>query len=68
MFKAVLIEKDDRGYRAKLTELPEDRLPEGDVTVDGKTLSGGDAAAVSGGTELELIGAKPAQVLLFDLN
>ena len=43
-------------------------VAEGDVTLDGKKLSGGDAAAVSGGAELELVGAKPAQVLLFDLN
>ena len=50
MFKAVLIEKDDRGYRAKLTELPEDRLPEGDVTVDVEysTLNYKDGLAITG--------------------
>jgi len=34
VFKAALIEKDDRGYRASITKLPEDRLPDGDVMVD----------------------------------
>ena len=43
-------------------------IAEGEVAIDGKKLSGGDAAAVNGGAELELVGAKPAQVLLFDLN
>ena len=33
MFKAILIEKDDAGYRAGLTDMDDDRLPEGDVTV-----------------------------------
>lgn len=33
MFKAILIEKDDAGYRAGLTEMDDARLPEGDVTV-----------------------------------
>ena len=33
MFKAVLIEKDDAGYRATLTDVDDARLPEGDVTV-----------------------------------
>ena len=32
MFKAILIEKDEAGYRAGLTELDEAALPEGDVT------------------------------------
>jgi redox-sensitive bicupin YhaK (pirin superfamily) len=43
-------------------------LAEGEVTVNGKRLSGGDAAAVSGETSLELEAAKPSQALLFDLN
>ena len=33
MFKAIVIEKDESGYRAGLTEVDEGRLPEGDVTV-----------------------------------
>jgi redox-sensitive bicupin YhaK (pirin superfamily) len=40
----------------------------GEVNLNGKVLSGGDAAAVSEETALELCATKPAQVLLFDLN
>lgn len=43
-------------------------VAEGDVTVNGKNLSGGDAAAINGEETIELSAAKPAQVLLFDLN
>jgi len=43
-------------------------VAEGEVRLNGKTLGGGDAAAVSGETVLELSATKPAQVLLFDLN
>jgi redox-sensitive bicupin YhaK (pirin superfamily) len=43
-------------------------VAEGEVNINGETLSGGDAAAVSGKTSLELAAAKPSQVLLFDLN
>ena len=43
-------------------------IAEGEVTLNGKTLSGGDAAATSGGETLEIVAAKPAQLLLFDLN
>jgi redox-sensitive bicupin YhaK (pirin superfamily) len=43
-------------------------VAEGEVTLNGKKLSGGDAAAVSEESQLELTGAKPAQILLFDLN
>jgi acrylyl-CoA reductase (NADPH) len=32
-FRALLLEKDDRGFRCGLTELSEDRLPAGDVRV-----------------------------------
>jgi len=50
MFKAILIEKDDAGYRAGVTELAEDRLPAGDVTVrvDYSTLNYKDALAITG--------------------
>jgi acrylyl-CoA reductase (NADPH) len=34
LFRAVLVEKDERGYRAEVAELPESRLPDGDVLVD----------------------------------
>jgi len=43
-------------------------VAEGEVTVNGQKLAGGDAAAVSQETALEIAAAKPSQVLLFDLN
>jgi hypothetical protein len=43
-------------------------VAEGEVTLNGQTLHGGDAAAASPGASLELAADKPAQVLLFDLN
>jgi redox-sensitive bicupin YhaK (pirin superfamily) len=43
-------------------------VAEGDVTVNGKKLTGGDAVAISGEDKIELTADKPAQVLLFDLN
>ena len=43
-------------------------VAEGEVTVNGKTLTGGDAAAVDHETKLQLAAGKPSQVLLFDLN
>ena len=50
MFKAVLIEKDERGYRADVVELPESRLPDGDVLVDVEfsTLNYKDGLAITG--------------------
>ncbi|WP_458527035.1 acrylyl-CoA reductase (NADPH) [Onishia taeanensis] len=50
MFKAILIEKDDAGYRAGLTELDDARLPEGEVTVrvEYSTLNYKDALAITG--------------------
>ncbi|WP_027535091.1 MDR family oxidoreductase [Bradyrhizobium sp. WSM3983] len=50
MLKAVLIEKDEQGYQAKVTELPESRLPEGDVLVDVEysTLNYKDGLAITG--------------------
>ena len=50
MFKAVLIEKDDAGYRAGLRELDDVALPEGDVTVrvDYSTLNYKDGLAITG--------------------
>jgi redox-sensitive bicupin YhaK (pirin superfamily) len=43
-------------------------VAEGEVSLNGKKLSGGDAAAVNEESTLELSATKPAQVLLFDLN
>jgi len=50
MFKAILIEKDDAGYRAGLTELDDAQLPEGEVTVrvEYSTLNYKDALAITG--------------------
>ena len=33
MFKGILIEKDDAGYRAAIQDIDEAQLPDGDVTV-----------------------------------
>src|ERR1044071_91018 len=43
-------------------------VAEGEVSLNGKKLEGGDAAAVSEESSLDLKAAKPSQVLLFDLN
>lgn len=50
MFKALLIEKDDAGYRTTLTTVDESRLPPGDVTVrvDYSTLNYKDGLAITG--------------------
>ncbi|WP_332670413.1 acrylyl-CoA reductase (NADPH) [Aromatoleum sp.] len=50
MFKAVLIEKDDAGYRATLADVDDARLPEGDVTVHiaYSTLNYKDGLAITG--------------------
>ncbi len=43
-------------------------VAEGEVTVSGTKLSGGDAVAVSEEKSLNITASKPSQVLLFDLN
>jgi redox-sensitive bicupin YhaK (pirin superfamily) len=43
-------------------------VAEGEVSLNGTNLQGGDAAAISEESALELSAKKPAQVLLFDLN
>jgi redox-sensitive bicupin YhaK (pirin superfamily) len=43
-------------------------VAEGEVVLNGKTLAGGDAAAISSEAKLELTANKPSQVLLFDMN
>jgi acrylyl-CoA reductase (NADPH) len=50
MFKGILIEKDEAGYRASLQDLDERRLPDGDVTVrvSHSTLNYKDALAITG--------------------
>jgi acrylyl-CoA reductase (NADPH) len=50
MFKAILVKKDDQGYRAELAELDEASLPEGDVKVKVlySTLNYKDGLAITG--------------------
>jgi quercetin 2,3-dioxygenase len=43
-------------------------IAEGEVKLNGKTLLGGDAVAIDNESAIELVGVKPSQVLLFDLN
>jgi len=43
-------------------------VAEGEISLNGKRLQGGDAAAVSDDGALELAASKASQVLLFDLN
>ena len=48
--KAILVNKDDDGYRAEVTEVPESDLPEGEVSiaVDYSTLNYKDSLAITG--------------------
>ena len=50
MFKGILIEKDESGYRAAIKEIDEPRLPEGNVTVrvSHSTLNYKDGLAITG--------------------
>jgi acrylyl-CoA reductase (NADPH) len=50
MFKAIIIEKDEAGYRANLKDVDESQLPEGDVTVrvSHSTLNYKDGLAITG--------------------
>ena len=50
MFKSVLIEKDDQGYRAGVKEIDDSYLPEGDVVVEvsHSTINYKDALAITG--------------------
>ncbi len=50
MFKGILIEKDEQGYRAALQDIDDAALPEGDVTVRVacSTLNYKDALAITG--------------------
>jgi len=49
MFRAILLEKDDAGFRAGLTDLDETRLPDADVrvAVEASTLNYKDALALT---------------------
>ena len=50
MFKAILVNKDEQGYRAELTEVDEASLPEGEVKVKVQysTLNYKDGLAITG--------------------
>ncbi|UZJ58173.1 oxidoreductase [Pseudomonas sp. KU26590] len=50
MFKGILINKDDNGYRAEVTNLDDSQLPEGNVTVrvSHSTLNYKDGLAITG--------------------
>ena len=50
MFSAILIDKNDSGQTAQVTQVEDDRLPEGDVTiaVDYSTLNYKDGLAITG--------------------
>ncbi|MCF7532837.1 MDR family oxidoreductase [Pseudomonas petrae] len=50
MFKGILINKDDNGYRAELTDIDDSQLPDGDVTVrvSHSTLNYKDGLAITG--------------------
>lgn len=50
MFKAIMIEKDEAGYRASVKDVDESQLPEGDVTVrvSHSTLNYKDGLAITG--------------------
>ena len=43
-------------------------VAEGEVKLDGDTLKAGDAVAFADESKVQLVAAKPSQVLLFDLN
>jgi len=68
----LLLGKLDAGQSVKHS-LAKDRhawvhVAEGEVNINGKKLSGGDALAVTAEEILEIAATKPSQVLLFDLN
>ena len=68
----LLLAKLDAGQSVK-HPLAQDRhawlhVAEGEVTVNGTKLAGGDAVGVSEESVLEIAATKPSQVLLFDLN
>ena len=50
VFQALVIDKDDSGYRADMQDIADSRLPEGDVTVEVEwsTLNYKDALAITG--------------------
>ena len=77
---SIAINQDANLYLAKFTngqvvshELKPGRhawihVAEGNVKVNGESLSGGDAVALSDESKVEIAGQGNAQVLVFDLN
>ena len=68
----LLLGKLDAGQKISHT-LAQDRhawvhIAEGEVSINGTKLAGGDAIGVSEESVLEITATKPSQVLLFDLN
>ena len=68
----LLLGKLDAGQNVKHS-LAKDRhawvhVAEGEVSLNGTKLTGGDAVGVSAESVLEIAATKPSQVLLFDLN
>jgi redox-sensitive bicupin YhaK (pirin superfamily) len=68
----LLLGKLDAGQSVKHS-LAKDRhawihVAEGEVSINGTKLSGGDAVGVSGESVLNISASKPSQVLVFDLN
>ena len=68
----LLLGKLDAGQSVKHS-LTKDRhawvhVAEGEVTINGTKLTGGDAVALSDERAVEISASKPSQVLLFDLN
>ena len=68
----LLLGKFDAGQKVSHA-LAKDRhawlhVAEGEVSINGTKLAGGDAIGVSGESMLEIVAGKPSQVLLFDLN
>jgi hypothetical protein len=68
----LLLGKFDAGQRVKHLLAPNRHawvhVAEGEVSINGNILSGGDAVGVSDEQLLEMAASKPAQVLVFDLN
>ena len=68
----LLLAKLESGQEVKHVLTPDRyawvHVAEGEVTINGSKLSGGDAVALSEENELNIVAAKPSQVLVFDLN
>ena len=68
LYVAKLEPGDKASHTLKQTRHAWMHVAEGEVTLDGDTLKAGDAVALSDESQVQLVAAKPSQVLLFDLN